>query len=264
MKTDFLNRMNLHGKTVLITGGSRGIGKGIFEAFAAVGADIGIMGRNRADGEAAVQELAGYGGRYRYYQGDTSQKADCKRVVQSFVEDFGSVDILVNNAACVRIIRTLDMDDNLQEWDDVISTNLNGTFYMCYYAAGAMREQLGGNIINISSMSAELVNYPMWQASYNASKAGVNHLTRSLQAEWADHGIRVNAVAPGYVKTEMTLDDTKPPFLGVTAQWIKNTPRGCFGTPKDIAGAVLFLASDLSVNCMGTILLCDGGFSLGK
>lgn len=259
-----LSKSNLKGKAVLITGGSRGIGNSIFKAFVAAEADVGIVGRTESSGHKAIREVSGKTGKYRYYQGDISKKADCKHIVDAFVADFGGIDILVNDASICRIGRTLDMGEDLAEWDDVIATNLSGTFYMCYYTGRVMREQLGGNIVNISSMSAELVNYPMWQVAYNTSKAGINHLTRSLQAEWAQYGIRINAVAPGYVKTDMTLDDTKPPFLGVTTQWILNTPRGCFGKPEEIADTVLFLASDQSVNCMGSILLCDGGFSLGK
>ena len=260
----YLESFNIEGKNILITGGRRGIGKGIFEAFAQAGCNVGIMGISDGS-DVAGDMMKKYGGNHKFYQGDVTVISDCKRVCEAFNNDYGSFDVMVNNAGIARLNRTLNMpEDTLEQWYDVINTNLNGVFNMCYFAGKIMKEQGYGNIINISSMSADLVNLPQWQVGYNTSKAGVNHLTRSLAAEWAEFGIRVNAIAPGYIQTEMTVDNDNGWTKGFVTYWTNSTPIKKIGSVDQVGAMAVFLASDASNNCIGAVLKMDGGYSLAK
>jgi len=223
------------------------------------------MACNEGVGKKTVEEMNKYGGKYIFYSGDVTVIEECKKTCAAFKNDFGSFDVLINNAGIARLERTLKMDeDTLKDWYDVINVNLNGVFNMSYFAGKTMKEQGYGNIINISSMSASLVNYPQWQVGYNSSKAAVSHLTRSLAAEWAEYGIRVNAIAPGYIQTDMTVDNENGWTKGFVTYWKESCPTKKMGSIEQVGAMAVFLVSDASSNCYGSVLLMDGGYSLAK
>jgi NAD(P)-dependent dehydrogenase (short-subunit alcohol dehydrogenase family) len=170
----------------------------------------------------------------------------------------GPVDILVNNAGIAISFRPAEtMDDDT--WHKVIDVNLNGVFFCCRSFGKAMLDRGHGTIINVGSMSADIVNYPQEQANYNASKAGVHHLTRSLAAEWAERGVRVNAVAPTYIETDLTREVALDPVI--RKHWIEGTPMARMGQPSEIASVILFLASAASSLMTGSIVSVDGGYT---
>jgi NAD(P)-dependent dehydrogenase (short-subunit alcohol dehydrogenase family) len=254
-----MNAFSLKGKTALVTGGYRGVGFGISLALAQAGADVVIMSRSEEGSLKAIGDLKQYGGRYGFLCGDISSREDCERVVCSVRKEYGRLDVLVNNAGICRHTETFGMD--FADWYDVINVNLNGTFLMSYYAGQAMKEHGGGSIINITSMSAEIVNIPQWQCSYNASKAAVNQLTRSLALEWAPYNIRVNAIAPGYINTDMIPPD-EGKSKGWARLWVEMTPQKRMGEGIEVGAMAVYLASDASAYTTGSVLLMDGGYSL--
>ncbi len=168
----------------------------------------------------------------------------------------GRIDVLVNNAGICYHRPTLDVPD--EEFEDVFDVNVTGLWRMCKAVAPHMIAAGSGAIVNVGSISAIIVNRPQLQASYNASKAAVHQLTKSLAAEWAPHGIRVNAIAPGYVKTEMAPVD-EPQFK---ARWIDDAPMQRYATPEEIAPSVVYLASDASSFTTGSVLVTDGGYTV--
>jgi NAD(P)-dependent dehydrogenase (short-subunit alcohol dehydrogenase family) len=173
----------------------------------------------------------------------------------SAIDGLGRVDVLVNNAGACIHNPSFEVTD--QEWDAVWDLNVRALWKASIAAGAHMRELGGGSIVNIGSMSGLIVNRPQWQPAYNASKAAVHHLTKSLAVEWAPYNIRVNAVAPGYVKTEMTPVD-RPEF---TRYWIEDAPQQRFALPEEIAPSVVFLASGASSFVTGSILVVDGGYT---
>ena len=198
-----MDAFSVKGKNVLVTGGNRGIGEGIVQAFAQSGANVAIMARDDKAAQKVLSQISDYGGKYLFFKGDVIKKEDCREVIHSVKKAFSSLDILVNNAGICRHKRTLDLGPDFKDWYEVIDVNLNGLFLMCYFAAEIMKEQGGGSIINITSISAQIIHVPQWQCSYNASKAAINHLVESLALEWAPYNIRVNAIEPGYTETEL-------------------------------------------------------------
>ncbi len=178
MITNMMDAFSVKGKNVLVTGGNRGIGEGIVQAFAQSGANVAIMARDEKAAQKVLSEISAYGGKNLFFKGDVVKKEDCKGVINSLKKEFSRLDILVNNAGICRHKRTLDLRPDFKDWYEVIDVNLNGLFLMCYYAAEIMKEQGGGSIINITSISAQMVNVPQWQVSYNTSKAAATHLTR--------------------------------------------------------------------------------------
>lgn len=248
---------DLKGKVALVTGGNRGIGKGIALALAQAGADIAIQARNEEAAKKAIAEIEKTGVRCKFYQGDISHLENCKNVVDAVEKDFGKIDILVNNAGIVRNVNAEDM--SLEDWNAVINVNLNAVFVFSQLVGRIMIKNKGGSIINISSMSAFVVNTPQPQCSYNASKAAVSHLTRSLAVEWAKYNIRVNSIAPGYILTDLL-----EPGMGSdwARQWIEATPMKRVGQTSELAGIALYLASEASTYTTGSIFTVDGGYSL--
>ena len=189
---------------------------------------------------------------------DVTDKSQCEAAVAAVVKTFGRIDILVNNAGIALSNRPAEtMDD--ATWLKVIDVNLNGLFWCCRTFGKSMLDMGGGNIVNVGSMSGFIVNRPQEQAHYNASKAGVHHLTRSLAAEWATRGIRVNAVAPTYIETELTSFVYEDPKM--FQHWVGGTPMNRMGRTDEIASVILFLASEASSLMTGSIVLADGGYT---
>ena len=240
--------VSLTGKVALVTGGSRGIGKDIATALAGAGAKVALCGRDGARAQAAA---AAVGGGARGYACDVAQAGDCERLVAAVETDVGPIDVLVNNAGLTK--------DNLlfrigeQDWDQVLDTNLKAAFLLTKLAARGMIKRRWGRIINISSVVGLIGN--KGQANYAASKAGLLGFTKAVAKELASRNVLVNAVAPGYIATELTeglAEDVKQTLQAAI-------PLGRLGQGADVAAAVLFLASDLASYITGQVLVVDGG-----
>ncbi|MFA5646463.1 MAG: 3-oxoacyl-[acyl-carrier-protein] reductase [Candidatus Ratteibacteria bacterium] len=249
--------MLLQGKTALITGSSRGIGQTIALALAAEGAFPGINylddpeGKNRAQAEETVRKLAADGVKTAMFQADVSNDRDVDAMVSAFLETFGTIDILVNNAGIVQDTTLKKM--SRQNWDDVLATNLTGVFVCTKAVINHMREAGSGRIINISSIIAQTGN--IGQSNYAAAKAGILGFTKSVAREVARRGITVNAIAPGFIRTDMlnTIPDA------IKTRLTEEIPLGRFGLPEDIACAAVFLASDMASYITGQVLHVNGG-----
>jgi NAD(P)-dependent dehydrogenase (short-subunit alcohol dehydrogenase family) len=250
-----LERFSLAGRVAVVTGGTRGLGAGFAEALGDAGASVVLVGRDVSAAEGVLATLRAKDIRTEFVEADVTVSEDVQRVLDATLAAFGRVDILVNNAgACVHAPA---LDVTPEDWRAVMAVNVDAvwtcsqTFGRHFVAEGS------GSIVNIGSMSGFIVNRPQWQPAYNASKAAVHHLTRSLAAEWAPHGVRVNALAPGYIKTDMSpVDDPK-----FRQHWIEDAPMRRYATVEELAPAVVFLASDASSFVTGSVLVADGGYT---
>ena len=251
-----IDSFRLDGKVAVVTGGNRGLGRAFAEALGEAGAAVAVLARDEAATERAVAELGSAGIAARGFVADVADREAVARAAAEIVEAFGRVDVLVNNAGTC--VHRPALEVTPQEWDEVMSVNLTGVWNGCQVFGRHMVDAGGGVIVNVGSMSAAIVNRPQWQPAYNASKAGVHHLTRSLAAEWAPLNVRVNAVAPGYVRTDMSPIDA-PEFH---RYWIEDTPQQRAASPEEIAPAVVFLASPASAFMTGSVLTIDGGYSV--
>lgn len=245
--------MSLNGKTALVTGASRGIGRAIALRLAEDGANVAVIYAGSADkAEAVVNEITALGVNAKAYRCNVADSAAVNETVKAVTNDLGKIDILVNNAGITRDGLMLRMKD--EDFDAVLDTNLKGAFNMiraCY--SGFIRKK-SGRIINISSVSGIMGN--AGQANYSASKAGVIGLTKSVARELASRGITCNAVAPGFIQTDMTEN------LGDNNPLLNSIPLGRMGNPEDIAAAVAFLASDSAAYITGEVLKVDGGLAI--
>ena len=245
--------MSLNGKTALVTGASRGIGRAIALRLAEDGANVAVIYAGRADKDkAVVNEITALGVNAKAYRCNVADSAAVNETVKAVTNDLGKIDILVNNAGITRDGLMLRMKD--EDFDAVLDTNLKGAFNMiraCY--SGFIRKK-SGRIINISSVSGIMGN--AGQANYSASKAGVIGLTKSVARELASRGITCNAVAPGFIQTDMTEN------LGDNNPLLNSIPLGRMGKPEDIAAAVAFLASDSAAYITGEVLKVDGGLAI--
>jgi NAD(P)-dependent dehydrogenase (short-subunit alcohol dehydrogenase family) len=226
-----------------------------------------MMARDEERGKAAAKKIKEeFGVNCVFYKGDVVSQEDCEKTVSSFIEDFGGINVMINNSGLCRHRCTLDMGPDFKDWYDVINVNLNGVFLMSYFSAKYMKEHGGGSIINISSISATMVNAPQYQCSYNCSKAAVNHLTESLAVEWAPFNIRVNAIEPGYSDTEMTLGlaETNEISRAWYKTWRKACPTDRFLAPIECGALCVYLGSDASEYCRGSIFTIDGGYKLPR
>ena len=246
--------MQFEGQVVLISGSSRGIGKALARLFAERGARVGINSRSREKAEEVVSEFNQEGLKAFSLPGDISDTKTVKKMVKGVRKEEGRVDVLINNAGLTR--DNLIMRLKEEDWDRVLDVNLKGAFNLTGAVSRLMLKQKSGVIINISSVVA-LTGNP-GQANYVASKAGLIGLTRATALELASRGIRVNAIAPGYIETEMTeeLDEKRQEEL------LKRIPLGYFGSARDVASLALFLASDEGKYITGQVISVDGGMSL--
>jgi NAD(P)-dependent dehydrogenase (short-subunit alcohol dehydrogenase family) len=254
----YLEKFRLDGKIAVVTGAARGIGFATADALSEAGAITIIADMDEAAAKAASEKLAAMGRKSDFHKLDVTDPRAVEAAQAAIVKKHKRVDILVNNAGIAISFKPAEtMDD--ATWNKVIDVNLNGVFWCCRAFGKAMLEQGGGSIVNVGSMSAEIVNYPQEQANYNASKAGVHHLTRSLAAEWATRKVRVNAVAPTYIETDLTREVAQDPQI--RKHWIEGTPMERMGQPSEIASVILFLASDAASLMTGSIVLADGGYT---
>jgi len=248
--------MSQTGRVALVTGGSRGIGKAIVETLAKQGAKVAFVYRSsRESAERIVAELTEKGYEVHALQGDVAIKADADRIIAEVIEKWGRVDILVNNAGIIKDGLLAIMEED--SWTSVINTNLNSVYNFCQGVMRQMMSQRHGRIINLSSVAAEFGN--QGQVNYAASKGGIQGLTRCLATEIGRRNITVNAVAPGFIETDMT----EAVRSVAEADLKKQIPVRRLGKPEDIANAVAFLASDEASYITGHVLVVDGGLTLG-
>jgi len=270
-----LDRFELDGQTAIVTGGNRGIGRAIAQALAEAGADVAIGNRDAESGQRAAEEIeTATDATVRAYQADVTDEAQVEALVAATVDEFGGLDVLVNNAGITVHAPAEEM--TVEQFQRVVDVNLTGTFRCAKHAGRAMLENDDGegqadadraarggvgSIINLSSMSARVANYPQHQVAYNATKGAIDSFTRQLASEWADDGIRVNAVAPGYVRTD-PVDEALREDPDLEALWKDEMLLDEMARPADIAPLVVHLASEASWYMTGSSVLIDGGYTV--
>jgi len=252
-----LERFSLDGEVAVVTGAAQGLGRQMATGLAEMGADVAVADLNH---EKAVETAAELDGETEVVavETDVTDEASVRRMVDTVTERLGPIDVLVNNAGVVE--NAPAEETTLEAWQRVLAVNLDGVFLCAKHIGQQMLSRGRGRIINVSSMSAFDVNVPQKQASYNVTKAGVSMLTKSLAVEWADRGVRVNAIAPGYMRTEL-VDDVLADNAEMEDTWIENTPLGRLGRPEELRELVVYLASDASSYMTGTTVVMDGGYT---
>lgn len=254
-----LDRFRLDGRTALITGGGQGIGRAFAHALGEAGAAVAIVDLVLERAETVAGELAGKGIESMALQADVTQPDSVARMMDAIIGKWGKITIGVNNAGIGQWVDSESMSES--DWDRMLGINLKGVFLCAQAEARVMLPAGYGKIINTASMSGTISNMPQNQSAYNTSKAGVIHLTRSLAAEWAARGVRVNSISPGYTRTQL-VDDLLATPIGarMLPEWMRMTPMGRMGDVTDLQGAVVFLAAAVSDFMTGSDMIIDGGY----
>lgn len=253
-----IEKMRLDGKKGFVTGGARGIGKSTATAFAEAGADVAIIDVDFAEAEKTAADIARETGRKVIaIKTDCTDPKQVDDMVLQVTKELGGLDFCHNNAGICINVPAEEM--TFEQWNKVINVNLNGIFLTDIAAGKYMLAHGGGSINNTASMSAHIVNVPQPQCAYNASKAAVIQLTKSLAIEWARRGVRVNSLSPGYIGTELTLNS--PTLIPLIEKWNEMAPLGRMGRPEELAAICVYLAGDASSFTTGADFVIDGAFT---
>lgn len=253
-----IEKMRLDSKKAFVTGGARGIGKSVATALAEAGADIAIVDMDIAEAEKTAKWMSEQTGRDVFaIKADVTKPDDVNAMIDVVLARFGRIDIAFCNAGICINVSAEEM--TFEQWKKVIDVNLTGVFLTAQAAGKVMLKQGSGSIINTASMSAHIVNVPQPQCAYNASKAGVIQLTKSMAIEWAKKGVRVNCISPGYIGTELIL--AAPHLTALIEEWNKIAPMGRLGRPDELQAVVVYLAGDASSFTTGSDFVVDGAFT---
>lgn len=247
---------DISGKKVLVTGGARGIGKTLATAFAQSGADIALADINYEGAAKTAEELRQYNVQTMAVEVDVTKKDQVEHMTQKVLDTFSTIDILINNAGICINEKSEEM--SFESWSKSIDINLTGIFLVAQSVGRVMIKNRKGSIINTASIAAHVTLVPQPQVGYNASKGGVLLLTRSLACDWAQYGVRINSISPGYIATDMTGSNEQKQWVPV---WEDCTPMGRLGRAEELVGAALYLASDASSYTTGTDIAVDGGYT---
>lgn len=253
---DAKSLFDLTGEVGIVTGGAQGLGEQMALALAEAGANVAVVDINLEKARQVVKKIENAGRECIAIKTDVGDANQVEKMATRAKEKFGKIDILINNAGLVNNIPAEELSE--EDWSKVIRVNLTGVFLCTQTVGKIMIEQKKGSIINISSMSGLIVNRPQPQIHYNVSKCGVIMLTKSFAAEWARYNIRVNAIAPGYMRTPL-VDQVYPKY---GKDWVKHVPMGRIGEPPEIKGPALFLASKASSYMTGSVVVMDGGYTI--
>jgi NAD(P)-dependent dehydrogenase (short-subunit alcohol dehydrogenase family) len=251
-----LSAFDLADRVAVITGGNRGLGEAFGHALAQVGARVVIAARDADRSRAVVEAIEAAGGDAAAVDTDVTDRDSVRAMRDAVLDSHGSIDILVNNAGICFHRPALEVP--VEEWRAVMDANLDGLWHCSQLIGEHMVARGQGVMVNVGSISALIVNRPQMQPAYNASKAAVHQLTKSLAAEWAPHGVRVNALAPGYVKTDIAPVD-EPRFR---RHWIEDVPMQRYATPDELGPTMVYLCSDASSFMTGSVVVLDGGYTL--
>ncbi len=253
-----IEKMRLDGKAIFVTGGARGIGKSVATAFAEAGANLAIVDVDISEATKTAAELAdAHGVKAIAIKTDVTDPQQVDAMVETVLDTFGRLDVAFCNAGIC--INEPAESMSFESWKKVIDINLTGVFLTNQAAGKAMLKNGGGSIINTASMSAHIVNVPQPQCAYNASKAGVIQLTKSLAIEWAKHNVRVNSISPGYIGTELI--STSEKLIPLIEQWNAMAPLGRLGKPEELQSICVYLAGDTSTFTTGSDFIIDGAFT---
>jgi NAD(P)-dependent dehydrogenase (short-subunit alcohol dehydrogenase family) len=250
------DKFSLRGKVAIVTGGNRGVGRAIALGFAEAGAAVAVVARDEKKSEETLAELRARDASAIAVTANVAQRSDLEAMLATVTQELGPVDVLVNNAGIGFHADALTLDDS--DWRRVLATNLDAVWMASQIVGRQMVARKAGSIINSGSISGLIVNRPQWHSPYGISKAAVHHLTKSLAAEWADKGVRVNAIAPGYVKTEIANTE----YENYRHYWRDEVPMQRYASPDEIAPIALLLASDAGSFITGSVFVVDGGYTL--
>lgn len=253
-----LEKMRLDGKKIFVTGGARGIGKRFAVALSEAGADVAIVDVDLEEAQKTAKEIAqANNNKTIAIKTDITKPDEVNEMIETILKEFGRLDAAFCNAGIGHGVPV--EDDTLEDWTRVINVNLNGTFLTAQAAGRVMIKQGGGTIINTASMSAHITNVPQKECSYAASKAGVIAMSRNMAVEWADKNVRVNTISPGYMATEMTLND--PGLAPLISQWEELIPVHRMGKPEELEAIAVYLAGDMSSYTTGADFRIDGAYT---